>query len=69
MDKWDLYDMEHVTFILSSMSLRKLRKGFEWFNSSFLLWGSVFPMLFKMNRSLQVIGPMRFSFNKVWKKS
>ena len=46
MDKWDLYDMKHVTFILSSMSLKKLQKGFEWFNSSLSLMGFRLPNAF-----------------------
>ncbi len=36
MDRWDLYDMEHVTFVPKGMSPEKLQEGFEWLNSSFL---------------------------------
>ena len=67
-DQWDLYDMEHVTFIPRGMSPEKLQEGFEWLNSSFLSWGSIFRRLFKMNRSLQIFGPMNFGFHKAWKK-
>ena len=67
-DKWDLYDMEHVTFIPKRMSSERLQEGFEWLNSSFLSWGSIFRRLFKMNRSLQIFGPMNFGFHKAWKK-
>jgi hypothetical protein len=35
-DKWDLYDMEHVTFIPKRMRPEDLQEGFEWLNSSFL---------------------------------
>jgi radical SAM superfamily enzyme YgiQ (UPF0313 family) len=67
-DQWDLYDMEHVTFIPRGMSPEKLQEGFEWLNSSFLSWGSIFRRLFKMNRSVQIFGPMNFGFHKAWKK-
>jgi len=67
-DQWDLYDMEHVTFIPQGMSPEKLQEGFEWLNSSFLSWGSIFRRLFKMNRSLQIFGPMNFGFHKAWKR-
>jgi radical SAM superfamily enzyme YgiQ (UPF0313 family) len=67
-DQWDLYDMEHVTFIPRGMSSEKLQEGFEWLNSSFLSWGSIFRRLFKINQSLQIFGPMNFGFHKAWKK-
>ena len=67
-DQWDLYDMEHVTFIPRGMSPEKLQEGFEWLNSSFLSWSSIFRRLFKMNRSLQIFGPMNLGFHKAWKK-
>jgi radical SAM superfamily enzyme YgiQ (UPF0313 family) len=67
-DQWDLYDMEHVTFAPKRMSPEKLQEGFEWLNASFLSWGSIFRRLFKMNRSLQIFGPMNFGFHKAWKK-
>ena len=67
-DQWDLYDMEHVTFAPKGMRPEKLQEGFEWLNSSFLSWGSVFRRLFKMHRSLQIFGPMNYGFHKAWKK-
>ena len=67
-DQWDLYDMEHVTFVPKGMRPEKLQEGFEWLNSSFLSWGSIFRRLFKMNRSIQIFGPMNFGFHKAWKR-
>ena len=67
-DQWDLYDMEHVTFNPRGMSREKLQEGFEWLNSSFLSWNSIFRRLFKIHRSLQIFGPMNFGFHKAWKK-
>jgi radical SAM superfamily enzyme YgiQ (UPF0313 family) len=67
-DQWDLYDMEHVTFVPKGMRPEKLQEGFEWLNSSFLSWSSIFRRLFKMNRSLQIFGPMNFGFHKAWER-
>jgi len=67
-DQWDLYDMEHVTFIPRRMSPEQLQEGFEWLNSSFLSWGSIFRRLFKIHRSLQIFGPMNIGFRKAWKR-
>jgi radical SAM superfamily enzyme YgiQ (UPF0313 family) len=67
-DQWDLYDMEHVTFVPKRMSPEKLQEGFEWLNSSFLSWRSIFRRLFKVHRSLQIFGPMNFGFHKAWKR-
>jgi hypothetical protein len=67
-DQLDLYDMEHVTFIPRGMNPEKLQEGFEWLNSSFLSWGSIFLRLFKMNRSLQIFGPMNFGLHRALKK-
>ncbi|MEW6376442.1 MAG: radical SAM protein [Thermodesulfobacteriota bacterium] len=65
-DRWDLYDMEHVTFVPRRMTPEELQEGFEWLNSSFLSWGSMFKRLFKIHRSLQIFGPMNFGFHKAW---
>jgi radical SAM superfamily enzyme YgiQ (UPF0313 family) len=67
-DRWDLYDMEHVTFVPRRMSPEKLQEGFEWINSSFLSWGSIFRRLLKFHRSLQIFGPMNLGFRRAWKK-
>lgn len=67
-DQWDLYDMEHVTFVPKGMSPEKLQEGFEWLNDSFLSWRSILKRLFKAHRSLQIFGPMNLGFRKAWRK-
>lgn len=67
-DQWDLYDMEHVTFVPRGMSPEKLQEGFEWLNSAFLSWGSMFKRIFRIHRSLQIFGPMNFGFHRAWKR-
>jgi radical SAM superfamily enzyme YgiQ (UPF0313 family) len=67
-DQWDLYDMEHVTFIPRRMTPEQLEEGFEWLNASFLSWGSILRRLFRLHRSLQIFGPMNLGFRKAWKK-
>lgn len=67
-DQWDLYDMEHVTFVPKGMSPERLQDGFEWINSSFLSWRSIFRRLFRIHRSLQIFGPMNFGFHNAWEK-
>ena len=67
-DQWDLYDMEHVTFVPKGMSPEKLQEGFERLNSSFLSWGSILRRLFRIHRSLQIFGPMNLGFRKAWNK-
>jgi radical SAM superfamily enzyme YgiQ (UPF0313 family) len=67
-DQWDLYDMEHVTFVPKGMSPERLQEGFEWLNSSFLSWGSILRRLFKVHRSVQIFCPMNLGFRKAWKK-
>ncbi|MGB9627630.1 MAG: hypothetical protein ACPL6D_03120, partial [Thermodesulfobacteriota bacterium] len=67
-NQWDLYDMEHVTFLPKGMSPERLQEGFEWLNSSFLSWSSIFRRLSKVHRSLQIFGPMNLGFRKAWKR-
>ena len=67
-NQWDLYDKEHITFVPSGISPEKLQEGFEWLNSSFLSWHSIFRRLVRIHRSLQIFGPMNFGFHNAWKK-
>jgi hypothetical protein len=61
---WQDYDMEHVTFTPIGMSATELQAGYEWLNSSFYSFSSMFRRIFKLHRSLQVFGPMNFGFRK-----
>ncbi len=67
-NQWDLYDMEHVTFLPKGMSPERLQEGFEWLNSSFLSWSSIFRRLFKIHRSSQIFTPLNLGFKKAWKR-
>ncbi len=67
-NRWDLYDMEHVTFVPKRMKPEELQEGFEKLNASFLSWRSIFRRLFKVHRSLQIFGPMNVEFRKAWKR-
>ncbi len=67
-NQWDLYDMEHVTFLPKRMSPEELQEGFEGLNSSFLSWSSILRRLSKVHRSLQIFGPMNFGFRKAWNR-
>jgi radical SAM superfamily enzyme YgiQ (UPF0313 family) len=59
---WEDYDMEHVNFIPRGMSVEELQAGYEWLNSSFYSFASMYRRIFKLHRSLQVFGPMNFGF-------
>jgi radical SAM superfamily enzyme YgiQ (UPF0313 family) len=59
---WQDYDMEHVTFTPLGMTAEELQAGYEWLNSSFYSFSSMFRRIFKLHRSLQVFGPMNFGF-------
>jgi len=59
---WQDYDMEHVNFIPQGMSVAELQAGYDWLNSSFYSFSSMFLRIFRLHRSLQVFGPMNFGF-------
>jgi len=59
---WEDYDMEHVNFIPRGMSSEELQTGYDWLNSSFYSFSSMFRRIFKAHRSVQVFGPMNFGF-------
>ncbi|HEY6839438.1 MAG TPA: radical SAM protein [Geobacteraceae bacterium] len=59
---WRDYDMEHVTFRPVGMSADELQRGYDWLNSSFYSFASMYRRLWKLHRSVQVFGPMNFGF-------
>jgi len=61
-NSWQDYDMEHVNFIPRGMSTEELQNGYDWLNSSFYSFSSMYRRIFKLHRSLQVFGPMNFGF-------
>jgi hypothetical protein len=44
------------------MSAQELQAGYDWLNSSFYSFSSMFRRIFRLHRSLQVFGPMNFGF-------
>ncbi|SNB47642.1 radical SAM protein [Geobacter sp. DSM 9736] len=67
-DSWEDYDMEHVTFRPSSMSVDELQAGHDWLNSSFYSFPSMYRRLFKLHRSVQVFAPMNIGFRGAIRK-
>jgi radical SAM superfamily enzyme YgiQ (UPF0313 family) len=59
---WQDYDMEHVNFIPRGMTVEELKAGYDWLNSSFYSFSSMYRRIFKLHRSLQVFAPMNFGF-------
>ena len=59
---WRDYDMEHVNFKPVGMSIDELQQGYDWLNSSFYSFPSIYRRLFKLHRSVQVFGPMNLGF-------
>jgi len=59
---WRNYDMEHVNFLPKGMTVAQLTQGYEWLNSSFYSFSSMYRRIFKLHRSLQIFGPMNIGF-------
>ena len=61
-NEWQDYDMEHVNFRPVGMTAEELQEGYNWLNSSFYSFPSMYRRLFKLHRSVQVFAPMNFGF-------
>jgi radical SAM superfamily enzyme YgiQ (UPF0313 family) len=59
---WRDYDMEHVTFQPTGMSVEELQRGYEQLCRDFYSLPSMYRRIFKLHRSVQVFGPMNFGF-------
>jgi radical SAM superfamily enzyme YgiQ (UPF0313 family) len=59
---WSDYDMEHINFQPRGMTIKQLQEGYDWLNSKFYSFPSMYRRLFKMHRSVQVFGPMNLGF-------
>ncbi|BCS54301.1 B12-binding domain-containing radical SAM protein [Geobacter sp. SVR] len=59
---WRDYDMEHVTFRPSGMTVEQLQQGYEQLCRDFYSFPSMYRRIFKLHRSVQVFGPMNFGF-------
>ena len=68
-NEWRDYDMGHVTFRPSDMTVEQLWDGYAWLNRSFYSFSSMFRRIFKVHRSVQVFGPMNFGFRSAWRRT
>ncbi len=59
---WRNYDMEHINFQPRGMTIEQLQQGYEWLNSSFYSFSSMYKRIFKLHRSVQVFAPMNIGF-------
>ncbi len=59
---WRNYDMEHINFQPRGMTIEQLQEGYEWLNSSFYSFSSMYKRIFKLHRSVQVFAPMNIGF-------
>jgi radical SAM superfamily enzyme YgiQ (UPF0313 family) len=67
-DAWREYDMGHVTFRPSDMTLEELQAGHDRLNKSFYSLTSMYRRIFKLHRSVQVFAPMNFGFRSALKR-
>ncbi|HWI40988.1 MAG TPA: radical SAM protein [Verrucomicrobiae bacterium] len=68
-DRWEDYDMEHVNFRPTGMSIQELQDGYRWLNRSFYSFGSMYRRIFKLHRSVQVFAPMNFGFRSAIRRA
>ncbi|MDD5285873.1 MAG: radical SAM protein [Desulfuromonadaceae bacterium] len=59
---WRDYDMEHINYQPKGMAIQELQDGYDWLNSSFYSFASMYRRIFKLHRSVQVFGPMNIGF-------
>lgn len=67
-DNWQDYDMGHVTFRPSGMTVEELQAGHDRLNRSFYSFPSMYRRIFKLHRSVQVFGPMNFGFRSALRR-
>jgi radical SAM superfamily enzyme YgiQ (UPF0313 family) len=65
---WEDYDMEHVTFRPKGMTAAELQEGYDWLNSAFYSFGSMYKRIWKLHRSVQVFGPMNLGFRSALRR-
>ncbi len=66
---WQDYDMGHVTFRPSGMTVEELQTGHAWLNRSFYSFSSMYRRIFKLHRSVQVFGPMNIGFRNALRRT
>ena len=67
-DAWEEYDMGHVTFRPTDMTVEELQEGHDRLNRSFYSLTSMYRRIFKLHRSVQVFAPMNFGFRSALKR-
>lgn len=68
-NRWEDYDMGHVTFRPVGMTAEQLQEGHDGLNRSFYSFPSMFRRIFKAHRSVQVFAPMNLGFRSAVKKA
>jgi len=68
-NRWEDYDMGHVTFRPVGMTAEELQEGHNRLNRSFYSFSSMYRRIFKAHRSVQVFAPMNFGFRSAVKKT
>ncbi|MFC1851782.1 B12-binding domain-containing radical SAM protein [candidate division CSSED10-310 bacterium] len=65
---WSLYDMEHIVFRPTNMTVEQLYSGFKELTLSFHTVPTILKRLFMPTRSFQFFAPANFGFRNAWKK-
>ncbi len=68
-NRWEDYDMGHVTFRPVGMTAEQLQEGHDRLNRSFYSFPSMFRRIFKAHRSVQVFAPMNLGFRSAVRKA
>lgn len=68
-NRWEDYDMGHVTFRPAGMTAEELQAGHDWLNRSFYSFSSMFRRIFKAHRSVQVFAPMNLGFRSALRRT
>ncbi len=68
-NRWEDYDMGHVTFRPVGMTADELQEGHNRLNKAFYSFSSMYRRIFKAHRSVQVFAPMNLGFRSAVKKT
>jgi radical SAM superfamily enzyme YgiQ (UPF0313 family) len=68
-NRWEDYDMGHVTFRPVGMTAEELQAGHDRLNRSFYSFSSMYRRIFKAHRSVQVFAPMNLGFRSAIRKA
>jgi len=68
-NRWEDYDMGHVTFRPVGMTAQELQAGHDRLNRSFYTFSSMYRRIFKAHRSVQVFAPMNLGFRSAIRRT